>query len=156
MKELKCPNCGSVFQVDETDYASIVSQVKNAEFDAEMARRMEEVRAHYKSEEQLAAVRAEQRHQSELGKKDQTLVEKNAEIEKLRGELRIAEEKKASELALALAGKDKEIAALQSEAKESDGKLRMAVMEEQRKNQDNLQKMNDEIVRLKNEVGEKK
>ena len=149
MKELKCPNCGSVFQVDETDYASIVSQVKNAEFDAEMARRMEEVRAHYKSEEQLAAVRAEQRHQSELGKKDQTLVEKNAEIEKLRGELRMAEEKKASELALALAGKDKEIAALQSEAKESDGKLRMAVMEEQRKNQDNLQKMNDEIVRLK-------
>ena len=40
MKELKCPKCGSVFQVDETDYASIVSQVKNAEFDAEMARRM--------------------------------------------------------------------------------------------------------------------
>ncbi len=149
MKELKFPKCGSVFQVDETDYASIVSQVKNAEFDAEVARRMEEVRAHYKSEEQLAAVRAEQRHQSELGKKDQTLVEKNAEIEKLRGELRMAEEKKASELALALAGKDKEIAALQSEAKESDGKLRMAVMEEQRKNQDNLQKMNDEIVRLK-------
>ena len=149
MKELKCPKCGSVFQVDETDYASIVSQVKNAEFDAEMARRMEEVRAHYKSEEQLAAIRAEQRHHSELGKKDQTLVEKNAEIEKLRGELRMAEEKKASELALALAGKDKEIAALQSEAKESDGKLRMAVMEEQRKNQDNLQKMNDEIVRLK-------
>ena len=23
MKELKCPNCGQVFQVDEADYASI-------------------------------------------------------------------------------------------------------------------------------------
>ena len=32
MKELKCPQCGSVFSVDEADYASIVSQVKNAEF----------------------------------------------------------------------------------------------------------------------------
>ena len=40
MKELKCPKCGSVFTVDEADYASIVSQVKNAEFDAEIARRM--------------------------------------------------------------------------------------------------------------------
>ena len=32
MKELKCPKCGNVFQVDEADYASIVSQVKNQEF----------------------------------------------------------------------------------------------------------------------------
>jgi hypothetical protein len=32
MKELKCPKCGSAFVVDEADYASIVSQVKNAEF----------------------------------------------------------------------------------------------------------------------------
>ena len=39
MKELKCPKCGSVFQVDEADYASILSQVKNAEFDAEIHRR---------------------------------------------------------------------------------------------------------------------
>ena len=38
MKELKCPKCGSVFQVDEADYASILSQVKNAEFDAERTR----------------------------------------------------------------------------------------------------------------------
>ena len=36
MKELKCPQCGSVFSVDEADYASIVSQVKTQEFDAEV------------------------------------------------------------------------------------------------------------------------
>ena len=43
MKELKCPKCGNVFQVDEADYASIVSQVKTAEFDAEVNRRMSEL-----------------------------------------------------------------------------------------------------------------
>lgn len=37
MKELKCPQCGSVFSVDEADYASIVSQVKNQEFEAEVS-----------------------------------------------------------------------------------------------------------------------
>lgn len=32
-KELVCPNCHKVFTVDEADYASIVNQVKNAEFE---------------------------------------------------------------------------------------------------------------------------
>jgi hypothetical protein len=36
MKELKCPKCGSVFTVDEADYASILQQVKNQEFEAEL------------------------------------------------------------------------------------------------------------------------
>ena len=39
MKELTCPKCGNVFTVDEADYASILSQVKNQEFAAELARR---------------------------------------------------------------------------------------------------------------------
>ena len=43
MKELKCPQCGSVFSVDEADYASIVNQVKNIEFEAEIERRMKEL-----------------------------------------------------------------------------------------------------------------
>ena len=38
MKELKCPKCGSVFSVDEADYALIMNQVKNAEFKAEIDR----------------------------------------------------------------------------------------------------------------------
>ena len=37
MKELKCPKCGNVFTVDESDYADIANQVKNAEFEAEVA-----------------------------------------------------------------------------------------------------------------------
>ena len=40
-KELKCPKCGSVFSVDEADYASIVSQVKNAEFEEELHKRID-------------------------------------------------------------------------------------------------------------------
>ena len=44
MKELKCPKCGSVFTVDEADYVSILNQVKNAEFEEELCRRLEEVK----------------------------------------------------------------------------------------------------------------
>ena len=27
MQEIKCPNCGQIFQVDETGYAQIVQQI---------------------------------------------------------------------------------------------------------------------------------
>ena len=43
MKELKCPKCGSTFTVDEADYALLLNQVKNAEFESELARRVKEM-----------------------------------------------------------------------------------------------------------------
>ena len=38
MKELKCPNCGKVFSVDESEYATIVNQVRTAEFEEDLHR----------------------------------------------------------------------------------------------------------------------
>lgn len=39
MQEIKCPNCGEVFVVDESGYAQIVQQVRDKEFDKELRRR---------------------------------------------------------------------------------------------------------------------
>ena len=41
MAEIKCPNCGTVFTVDESGYAQIVAQVRDAEFERELKRRMD-------------------------------------------------------------------------------------------------------------------
>lgn len=46
MKELKCPKCQNVFTVDEADYASILNQVKNSEFQLEVERRLATVSTH--------------------------------------------------------------------------------------------------------------
>ena len=43
MQEIKCPNCGKVFQVDETGYSQIVQQVRDKEFNMELERREEEL-----------------------------------------------------------------------------------------------------------------
>ena len=32
MNEIKCPHCGTVFQIQETDYLAIVKQVRDKEF----------------------------------------------------------------------------------------------------------------------------
>lgn len=39
MNEIKCPNCGEVFTVDESGYIAIVEQVKNKEFKKELQER---------------------------------------------------------------------------------------------------------------------
>ena len=39
MQEIKCPNCGKIFQVDEAGYAAIVRQVRDKEFEKEIAQR---------------------------------------------------------------------------------------------------------------------
>ena len=70
MKELKCPKCGSAFVVDEADYASIVSQVKNAEFQSELNRRVEELHKQHKAEQQADALKAEMSFGEKLNAKD--------------------------------------------------------------------------------------
>ena len=83
MKELICPNCHKAFTVDEAGYASIVNQVKNAEFDAEINRRLAELHERHKAEEALVAAKAEQQYQQERSRQAQKLSEKEAEIARL-------------------------------------------------------------------------
>jgi len=116
MKELKCPHCGKVFTIDETDYAAILSQVKNAEFDAELKRRMDEISSRHKVEEELAAAKAEQEYKQILNRKDIELGARDVKIRELESSLRSIEEKKNAEMKLALAEKDQTIIRLKSAA----------------------------------------
>ena len=152
MKELKCPKCGSVFQVDEADYASILSQVKNAEFDAEIQRRLAEIDERHKAEQDLAAVKTEQSFQTQLNKKDKELDAKDAEIERLKTQLQNIEAQKKSELTLALAEKDQKIAQLNSTIEQGDSKLQLAVMAERNKAQEAVQEKDKEIMKLRSDA----
>ena len=69
MKELKCPKCGNVFSVDEADYALLLNQVKNAEFETELARRIHELEQHTQLQQQLR----EQQLQAKLRQTEQQL-----------------------------------------------------------------------------------
>ena len=149
MKELKCPKCGNVFQVDEADYASIVSQVKNAEFEAEIQHRLAEMNKRLTAEQQLATSRTEQSFQAQLSKKDLLLGEKDTEIERLKMQLQNIESKKQSELNLALAEKNQTIAQLNSTIAQNNDKLQLAVMEERNKAQQSMQKKETELSQLR-------
>lgn len=170
-KEIKCPKCGNVFKVDEADYASIVSQVKNAEFEQELQNRLAEMHKRALAEQQLAKAKYEQAAQSKLSKKDSELGAKEAEIERLKAEkegemtrlkskmeaeieqlklqLQNIEEKKNAEMTIALGKKDQAIAELNATIAQSSDKLQLAVMEERTKAQQSAQEKDNEIAKLR-------
>lgn len=45
MNEIKCPNCGEVFTVNESQYSELLAQVRTTEFDKEIHARIEQALA---------------------------------------------------------------------------------------------------------------
>ena len=108
MQEIKCPNCGQVFQVDETGYAQIVQQVRDSEFEKEIARRESELAE--KRENELRMVRMEQEKQF-----DKTLSEKESELADREKKIELLKAEKQSETEKIRTEKDNEIERLKAE-----------------------------------------
>lgn len=152
MKELKCPKCGNVFSVDEAEYASIVNQVKTAEFQSEVDRRVEEVKARIAAEQKVAKVQSESEYQARIGRKDQTISEKDSRIQQLEQQLQSIEAVKKAELESALAKRDVEIQAIvagkDSEIQRLNQVVEIAVRDERQKAQESLTAKDAKIAEL--------
>ncbi len=97
MTEIKCPNCGTTFTIDEAQYADIVHQVRSVEFESELHQRLAEFERSKKTEIELAETKAAERGQ-------RSLAEKEKEIEGLKAKIDSAET--AKELAVTKAVSD--------------------------------------------------
>ena len=115
MKELKCPKCSSVFTVDEADYSLILQQVKTVEFNAEVERRLEEIRRTEEAKSEMALVKVRQEAADSLKEKDLYIANIKAAMDKKDEELRLALLEKEKEDLMVVAGKDAEIAELKAE-----------------------------------------
>ena len=155
MMEIKCPKCGTMFTVDKADYADIVSQVKNQEFAAEVAKREEELRAQYATREQLAKQQAEMQLQQSLAAKASEIEKQNSEINVLKAQLAsIAQTKEAEKQAALLAekqclqesllNKDAEIARLKADMQKQLGDLQNAAQLQAKQAELNIKQLNDE------------
>ena len=87
MQEIKCPNCGEIFQVDESGYAQIVQQVRDKEFEKELERREKELSQKNENDLTIARMEQEKSHNEEISKKNNELVEKDRLIEQLKSQI---------------------------------------------------------------------
>ena len=122
MKELKCPKCGNVFTVDESDYADIVNQVKNAEFHAEVDRRLKEMEKQQALKQQTDILKAEQRLLSLASEKDAEIIRLKARIDETDSRIRVAVLEEQNKSKDALQKKEQKIAELKNELTANESK----------------------------------
>ncbi len=87
MNEIKCPKCGTVLQIEKTDYESILKQVRDDEF----KRELEKVQDQYETDKKNMILLAENRIEKELteslNKKDYEINELKFKIKQIQGDL---------------------------------------------------------------------
>ncbi|MBO7053218.1 MAG: DUF2130 domain-containing protein [Alphaproteobacteria bacterium] len=97
MREIKCPKCGTVFTVDESGYAEIVSQIRNAEFEKAVADQIHQHQTQMENEIKLMQMQAKQ-------DKEQSLLDLQKQIDAFKARLDASE-------------KDKQIAVIEAQNK---------------------------------------
>ncbi|MBQ5643176.1 MAG: DUF2130 domain-containing protein [Bacteroidaceae bacterium] len=152
MKELKCPQCGSVFSVDEADYASIVSQVKTQEFDAEVKSRLAEIQKQNDVRQEAESLKLSQDFQGKLNAKELELSKKDSEIVKLQAQLDSFNQAKKLELDAERSRTNEEIARLKSVIAQNENNVRVAVLEEQNKAKDIIQAKENSLIELRSQI----
>lgn len=141
MQEIKCPNCGEVFQVDESGYAQILSQVRDKEFDKEIRQREKLIES--QKELEIEKLKAQLKALKEAADKDVKLAvtealskqkqEAQEELNRQQHEAQEALNKQERKSIEELADKDIEIAKLkgQLESKDNESKLKSQALKEQ-------------------------
>ena len=115
MKELKCPKCGSSFTVDEADYALLLSQVKNAEFEVELARRLREREDLQRAQQQAEQSRREQEYNQQLAQQREQVQALQAQIQQAEQQKQLAVAQVRQKATEEYMKKDQELATLRTQ-----------------------------------------
>ena len=108
MNEIKCPNCGEVFTVNESQYSELLSQVRTAEFDKEIHERIRQELA-------LAEQKALNEQREKLAKKDQEIAQLQNQIQQFDTEKELAKKEVEQTASQTLLEKEKEVQALENQ-----------------------------------------
>lgn len=110
MAEIKCPNCGEVFTVDEAGYAAIVAQVRGYELEKEAEERAEFLSAD--KDKEIISLKEKLNALEDSNEKDiklavaEALADKETEL----NELRLSSQDSKAKYEALLSAKDQEIA----------------------------------------------
>ena len=127
MKDVICPQCHTAFTIDENNYASIVKQIRDAEFESELARRLDEISARFTEKVENVKLLCKEEYESELAKQRVAISEREGQIAQLSAKLEGA-----------------------------DLQLRSALLEEQNRIKDELFAKDNTILNLKNIIASEK
>lgn len=158
MKEIKCPKCGEVFQVDESGYAAIVKQVRDKEFEKELADRKAQFDAEKQSAVKLVQAQTMQKMAEDISILKQQLAASQSKLKaqteaqeaQLKAQLALQENAQKLETVNLITQKEKELAQKEREIDLLTGKMETFKQESLLREQ-GLKDGYEERLRLKDE-----
>lgn len=156
MREIVCPNCHTTFQVDESTYAAILTQVRGKEFNEEVGRRAAELKQQYEAKEAAVRLEVEKSYDKQLADKSKTLADAQTEITRLHGEIAAYDARKQVELAELDKVKDRQIAELKSQLNEQNARLEVELLKERTAGETRLQAKENELTELRGKIDAEK
>lgn len=118
MNEIKCPNCGKTFKIDEASFSAILKQVRDSEFEKELHERIE-------SEVRATEAKTKLELQTENSKKETEIADLRAKLDNAGTRERLAVtdavkdiEKQRDELRIKLSAEELEKQRIQSSLKD--------------------------------------
>ena len=144
MQEIKCPNCGKTFVVDDSGYAQIARQVRDSEFDRALRQRERDIAEAKEKELELARMRQKEAF-------DRALAEAERRVEQLKTQLAGSETEKQLAVSEAVRQKEKELSEQASEVAALKNRLDNQETESQLKQQ-SLQREYESRLRQKDEM----
>ena len=142
MNQIKCPKCGTIFTINENDYADIVRQVRDGEFQKDLSDRIHLLEKEQQSALALQAEKSKAKLEKELAAKQAELdnfkaavtqkateskAHHEAEIERLKAELSQANNQQAIALAKASSESDKQISGLRAQLTQAKVENQLAI-----------------------------
>lgn len=158
MKEIKCPKCGEVFQVDESGYAAIVKQVRDKEFEKELADRKAQFDAEKQAAVKLVQAQTMQQMSEDISALKQQLAASQSKLKaqteaqeaQLKAQLALQENAQKLETVNLITQKEKELAQKERELDLLAGKMETFKQESLLREQ-GLKDGYEERLRLKDE-----
>ncbi len=153
---IKCPNCGTPFQLDESMYDSIVKQVRDSEFKNEIASREANLKKQKEDALEIQKIQSQKEYEKLLNDKQVEIEKLKASIESEKREKTIAIQEEAKKNTNDMNDLKNEIIELNAklEAKDHEIKLRLEKVnvDNEKDLQTALHEKDREIEKLKNEL----
>ena len=147
MPEIKCPKCGEIFRVDESGYAAIIDQVRNAEFHKELHER--EAQLSKEKENELSLIKTQAKME-----KEQSTATLKQEIERLKAEITTVAKDKDIEKERSLNCLNQEIERLKAQVQSNEQAQTLAVASAVSEKKDELVEKDKKIMQLESQLKE--
>lgn len=155
MKEIKCPHCGKVFQVDESEYASILNQVKDSEVTRLVHIELEKQQALFNATKLEEENSLKEKYQKELNELNTKLSELNNKLDNASKDKELAVLSTKREVEAKLVMKDKEIAELHNKVLGASKDKELALKESELKRSEALASKDQLITKLEERIKDK-